>query len=194
MHKSVIAKLELLTNTCNRIESQYHVQDDGMEDFSTRNINDQLRVLKDYFLVVAENTSQFATHLARSDSERNKLKEEILAQVEQINKNYESNPHIPRHYTPLTEERLAVKESLTPFLGEKVISAKDIPKLEEWPTFSSEGEYNHIELIRTIDMFQEDSHIPDEIIVVKLHSLFTRTAKKWYYKMRQDHGKHDWSW
>ncbi|MBW0539192.1 hypothetical protein O181_078907 [Austropuccinia psidii MF-1] len=130
MHKSVIAKLELLTNTCDRIESKYHVQDYEMEDFSTRNINDQLRVSKDYALEVAESTSQFATHLARSDSERKKLKEEILAQVEQIQNNYESNPHIPRHFTPLTEEKLSVKESLTPFLVENVISAKDIPKLE----------------------------------------------------------------
>ncbi|MBW0518541.1 hypothetical protein O181_058256 [Austropuccinia psidii MF-1] len=89
MHKSVIGKLELLTNKCDRIEIKYHVQDDAMEDISTRNINDQLRVLKDYVLVVAENTSQFATHLARSDSESNKLKEEILAQVEQTRKNYE---------------------------------------------------------------------------------------------------------
>ncbi|MBW0486186.1 hypothetical protein O181_025901 [Austropuccinia psidii MF-1] len=165
-----------------------------MEDFSTRNINDQLRVLKDYVLTVAENTSQFATHLERSDSERKKLKEEILAQVEQIHRNYESNPHMPRHSTPLTEEKLSVKGSLTPFLGENVISAKDIPKLEEWSAFSGEGEYNHIELIRTIDMLQEDFHIPDEILVGNLHSLFTRTAKKWYYKMRQDHGKNSWSW
>ncbi|MBW0566496.1 hypothetical protein O181_106211 [Austropuccinia psidii MF-1] len=130
MHKSVIANLELLTNTCDRIESKYNVQDDEMEDFSTRNINDQLRFLKDYVLAVAENTSQFATHLARSNSERKKLKEEILAQVEQIYKNYESNPHMPRHYTPLTEEKLSVKEILNPFLGENIISAKDIPKLE----------------------------------------------------------------
>ncbi|MBW0534435.1 hypothetical protein O181_074150 [Austropuccinia psidii MF-1] len=43
-------------------------------------------------------------------------------------------------------------------------------------------------------MFQEDFHIPDEIIVGKLHSLFTRTTKKWCYKMRQDHVKHDWPW
>ncbi|MBW0492347.1 hypothetical protein O181_032062 [Austropuccinia psidii MF-1] len=43
-------------------------------------------------------------------------------------------------------------------------------------------------------MLQEDFHIPDEIIVGKLHSLLTRTAKKWYYKIRQDHGKHNWSW
>ncbi|MBW0578973.1 hypothetical protein O181_118688 [Austropuccinia psidii MF-1] len=43
-------------------------------------------------------------------------------------------------------------------------------------------------------MLQDNFHIPDEIIVGKLHSLFNRTAKKCYYKMRQDHGKHDWSW
>ncbi|MBW0462679.1 hypothetical protein O181_002394 [Austropuccinia psidii MF-1] len=99
-----------------------------------------------------------------------------------------------RHYTPLTEEKPSFKGILTPFLGENVISAKYIPKLEEWPNFSGEGEYNRIEFIRTIDMLEEHFHIPDGIIVGKLHSLFTRTAKKWYYKMRQDHGKHDWSW
>ncbi|MBW0553173.1 hypothetical protein O181_092888 [Austropuccinia psidii MF-1] len=101
---------------------------------------------------------------------------------------------MPRHSTPLTEEKCSVKESLTPFLGENVISAKDIPKLEEWPKSSGEGEYNHIEFIRNIDMFQEDFHIPDEIIVGNLHCLLTKTAKKWYHKIRMDHRKHDWSW
>ncbi|MBW0560027.1 hypothetical protein O181_099742 [Austropuccinia psidii MF-1] len=163
-----------------------------MEDLSILNINHQLKVLKDHVLERAKNTNQFATHLAKSDSERQKLRNEIIANVEQINKNYE--PHMPSHSTPLTEEKPSVKGSVTPFLGENVISAKDISKLEEWPTFSGEGEYNHIELIRTIDIFQEDLHIPDEIIVGKLHSLFSRTENKWYCKMRQDHGKHDWSW
>ncbi|MBW0515222.1 hypothetical protein O181_054937 [Austropuccinia psidii MF-1] len=119
MHNFLIAKLESIANTCDRIESKYHVQDDEMEDFSTRNINDQLRVLKDYVVAVAENTSQFATHMARSDSERKKLKEEILSQVEKIHKNYESNPHMPRHSTPLTEEKLSVKDNLTPFSRRK---------------------------------------------------------------------------
>ncbi|MBW0568082.1 hypothetical protein O181_107797 [Austropuccinia psidii MF-1] len=81
-HKSVISKLGLLTNTCDRIESKFHVQDDEMEDFSTRNIKDQLRALRGYVVAVVESTSQFSTHLAKSDSERKKLKEEILAQVE----------------------------------------------------------------------------------------------------------------
>ncbi|MBW0507778.1 hypothetical protein O181_047493 [Austropuccinia psidii MF-1] len=136
-----------------------------MEDCSIFKTNDQLKILQDHVLKIVENTNQFATHLAKSDSERQKLNNEIIANVEQIHKNYE--PHMPRHSTPLTEEKLSVKGSFTPLLGENVVSIKDIPKLEEWPTFSGEGEYNHIEFIRTIDMLQEDFHIPDEIIVGK---------------------------
>ncbi|MBW0558810.1 hypothetical protein O181_098525 [Austropuccinia psidii MF-1] len=185
-------RLDSITNTCDRIESKFQVQNDEIEDLSILKINDQLRILKDHVLETTKNTNQFATHLAKSDSESQKLKDEIIANVEQTHNNYQ--PHIPRHSTPLTEEKHSVKGSLTPFLGENVISEKDIPKLEEWPTFSGEGEYNHIEFIRTIDMSQEDFHITDEIIVGKLHCLFTRTAKKWYYKMIQDHGKHAWSW
>ncbi|MBW0461090.1 hypothetical protein O181_000805 [Austropuccinia psidii MF-1] len=111
-----------------------------------------------------------------------------------MHKNYEPNSHITTHSIPLTEENLCVKESLTPFLGENVISARHILKLEEWSKFSGEDEYSHIELIRTTNMLQEDFHIPDEMIVGKLHSLFTRTSKKWYYKRRQEHGKHYWPW
>ncbi|MBW0563427.1 hypothetical protein O181_103142 [Austropuccinia psidii MF-1] len=117
------------------------------------------RTLKDNSLEIIDNTNQFAIHLARNDSERQKLKNEIIENVEQIHKNYE--PHIPRHYTPFKEEKPSVKGSLTPFLGENPICEKDIPKLEESPTFSGEGEYNHIEFMRAIDMLQEDFNIPE---------------------------------
>ncbi|MBW0577905.1 hypothetical protein O181_117620 [Austropuccinia psidii MF-1] len=126
-----------------------------MEDLSIFKMNDQLKILKDHVLEIVENTNQFASHLAKGDSERQKLKNEIIANVEKIHKNS----------TPLTEEKPSVTGSLTPFLQRNFISAKDIPKLEEWPTFSGEGEYNHIKFIRTIDMLQEDFYIPDEIIV-----------------------------
>ncbi|MBW0563405.1 hypothetical protein O181_103120 [Austropuccinia psidii MF-1] len=101
-------------------------------------------------------TNQIATDMAGSDSERQKLKDGILANVEKIHKNYEPSPHMPRHSTAFTEEKISVKRSLTPLLGENATYAKDIPRLEEWPTFSGEGEYNHIEFIRKIDMLQED--------------------------------------
>ncbi|MBW0531281.1 hypothetical protein O181_070996 [Austropuccinia psidii MF-1] len=189
-YKLTNLRFDSITNTCDRIESKCQVQKDEIQDLSNLKINDQLRILKDYVLEIINNTNQFATHLAESDSERQELNNEIIANVEKIDKNYE--PHRPRNSTPLTEQNIFVKGSFTPFLGENPICAKDIPKLEEWPTFSGEGEYNHIELIRTIDILQEDFHIPDKIIVGNLYSLFTRTLKKWYYKMRLDHGKHDW--
>ncbi|MBW0478845.1 hypothetical protein O181_018560 [Austropuccinia psidii MF-1] len=142
---------------------------------------------------IVKHTNQLATHLARSDSERLKLKDEILAHVEKIHKNYEPSPHIPRNSTPFTEEKHSLNGILVPFLGENAISANYIPRLEEWPKFSGEGEYYHIEFIRTIDMFQEDFNVSYETIMGKLQSLFTKTAKKWYDKMRQDHGNNDWS-
>ncbi|MBW0520601.1 hypothetical protein O181_060316 [Austropuccinia psidii MF-1] len=108
-----------------------------MEDLSILNINDQLRILKDHVLEIINNTNQFATHLTKNDSERQKLKNAIIANVEKTHKNYE--PHMPRHSTPLTEEKCSAKGSLTPFLGENTICAKEFPKLEECPTFSVEG-------------------------------------------------------
>ncbi|MBW0592757.1 hypothetical protein O181_132472 [Austropuccinia psidii MF-1] len=51
-----------------------------------------------------------------------------------------------------------------------------------------------MEFMKTIDMLREEFNIPDEYISAILHSLFTKSAKKWYYKMRQDHGKHSWTW
>ncbi|MBW0553753.1 hypothetical protein O181_093468 [Austropuccinia psidii MF-1] len=123
------ARVDSIINTSNRIESTCQVQNDEMEDLSIFKMNDQLKIRKDQALEIVENTNQFATHLAKSDSERQNLKNEIIANVEQIHKNYV--PHMPRHSTTLTEEKPSVKGILTPFLGENVISAKDIPKLEE---------------------------------------------------------------
>ncbi|MBW0500900.1 hypothetical protein O181_040615 [Austropuccinia psidii MF-1] len=43
-------------------------------------------------------------------------------------------------------------------------------------------------------MFKEDFSISDEYISERLNSLFTKSAKKWYYRLGQDHGKHSWPW
>ncbi|MBW0539394.1 hypothetical protein O181_079109 [Austropuccinia psidii MF-1] len=117
-------RLDSIINTCDIIESKCQI--DEMEDLSIFNINDQLKILEDHILEIAKNTNQFATHLAKIDSERQKLMNEIIANVEKIHKNYE--PHMPRHSTPLTEGKLSVKGSLTPLLGENFISARDITK------------------------------------------------------------------
>ncbi|MBW0538356.1 hypothetical protein O181_078071 [Austropuccinia psidii MF-1] len=70
---------------------------------------------------------------------------------------------------------------------------KEVPQFKEWPTFTGEGKYDHISFIETIDMLQEDYAIPDELIIAILHSLFEKSAKRWYYGIRQTNGKNTWS-
>ncbi|MBW0547484.1 hypothetical protein O181_087199 [Austropuccinia psidii MF-1] len=43
-------------------------------------------------------------------------------------------------------------------------------------------------------MFQEDYAIPDELITSRLHSLFEKSTKIWYYGIRQTNGKNTWPW
>ncbi|MBW0516213.1 hypothetical protein O181_055928 [Austropuccinia psidii MF-1] len=43
-------------------------------------------------------------------------------------------------------------------------------------------------------MLQEDYSIPYELINSTLHSLFEKSAKRWYYGIRLTNGKNTWSW
>ncbi|MBW0573408.1 hypothetical protein O181_113123 [Austropuccinia psidii MF-1] len=85
-YKLTNVRLDSITNTCERIKSKFQSQNDEMKDISILNINYQLRILKDHVLEIISNTNQLATHLAKSDSKRQKLKNEIIANVEQIQK------------------------------------------------------------------------------------------------------------
>ncbi|MBW0548447.1 hypothetical protein O181_088162 [Austropuccinia psidii MF-1] len=71
-YKLTNARFDSIINTCSRIESTCQVQNDEMEDLSIVKINDQLKVLQDHVLKIVENTNQFATHLEKSKSERQK--------------------------------------------------------------------------------------------------------------------------
>ncbi|MBW0536972.1 hypothetical protein O181_076687 [Austropuccinia psidii MF-1] len=71
---------------------------------------------------------------------------------------------------------------------------KKIPKLKEWPHFSGEGEYDHIEFIRGIDMIKEDFELPDRLVTARFNTSFTRSAHSWYIKLRQAHGHQSWTW
>ncbi|MBW0526206.1 hypothetical protein O181_065921 [Austropuccinia psidii MF-1] len=71
---------------------------------------------------------------------------------------------------------------------------KEAPQLKEWPTFTGEGEYDHMSFIKTIDMLQEDYSIPEELITERLNSIFEKSAKRWYYGIRKTNGKNTWCW
>ncbi|MBW0575841.1 hypothetical protein O181_115556 [Austropuccinia psidii MF-1] len=65
---------------------------------------------------------------------------------------------------------------------------KEVPKLDEWPHFSGEGEYDHMEFIRGIGMIKEDFEFPDRMVTAIFNTLFTRSAHRWCIKLRQAHG------
>ncbi|MBW0570430.1 hypothetical protein O181_110145 [Austropuccinia psidii MF-1] len=105
---------------------------------------------------------------------------------------------MPNLSTPFSHIRSPVKpkEELTnPFTTDlshqdnNQVLMQKAHQLKEWPTFTGEGEYDHMSFIKTIDMLQEDYAIPDELITARLHSLFEKSAKRWYYGIRQKMAK-----
>ncbi|MBW0475126.1 hypothetical protein O181_014841 [Austropuccinia psidii MF-1] len=62
--------------------------------------------------------------------------------------------------------------NLEPSRGQAFL--KEVPKLEEWPHFSGEGEYDHMQLIRGIDMIKEDFELPERLVTARFKTLFTR--------------------
>ncbi|MBW0571946.1 hypothetical protein O181_111661 [Austropuccinia psidii MF-1] len=105
--------------------------------------------------------------------------------------------------TPFSHIRSTVKpkeEITNPFITDlshqysNQVLMKEEPQLIEWPTFTGEDEYDHMSFIKTIDMLKEYYSIPDELITARLHSLFEKSAKRWYYGIRHINGKNTWSW
>ncbi|MBW0497123.1 hypothetical protein O181_036838 [Austropuccinia psidii MF-1] len=59
---------------------------------------------------------------------------------------------------------------------------------------SGEGEYDHMELIRGIEMIKGDFELPDRLVTVRFNTLFTISAHRWYLKLRQAHEQQSWTW
>ncbi|MBW0526397.1 hypothetical protein O181_066112 [Austropuccinia psidii MF-1] len=115
----------------------------------------------------------------------------------------EANSNIPKLSTPFSHIRSPVKpkEELTdPFItylshqNNNQVLMKEAPQLKEWPTFTGEGEYEHMSFTKTIDMLQDNYAISDVLITARLHSMFGKSAKRWYYGIRQKNGTNTWSW
>ncbi|MBW0537178.1 hypothetical protein O181_076893 [Austropuccinia psidii MF-1] len=135
------------------------------------------------------------------------LKDDIQSEVrlitEKMDKISEANLNTPNLSTPYSHVRSPIKpkeEITNTFItglsnqDNNQVLMKEAPQLKEWPTFTGEGEYGHMSFIKTIDMLQEDYAIPDYLITARLHSLFEKSAKRWYYVIKQTNGKNTWSW
>ncbi|MBW0498741.1 hypothetical protein O181_038456 [Austropuccinia psidii MF-1] len=142
------------------------------------------------------NAALFQEQLEKSDKARLELKEDIQSSIN----NGSLKNELPRQSTPILDRNvLNLNNDLHHTLSsnaevETAFNFKDIQRSEEWPTFSGEGEYNNMEFMKKVDVFKVEFDIPDEYISSRLNSLFTKSEKKWYYKMRQDHVKHSSPW
>ncbi|MBW0581810.1 hypothetical protein O181_121525 [Austropuccinia psidii MF-1] len=67
--------------------------------------------------------------------------------------------------------------NLEPSMGEELL--KEVPKLKEWPHLGGEGEYDHMEFIRGIEMIEEDFELPDRLVTERFNTFFTRSAHRW---------------
>ncbi|MBW0465978.1 hypothetical protein O181_005693 [Austropuccinia psidii MF-1] len=108
------------------------------------------------------NAALFQEKLEKSDKEIIELKEDIQSSINNISFKNE----LPRKSTQILERNLLKLNNDLNHTGsinaevENFFNFEEIPKLEEWTTFSGEVEYNHMELMRKIDMFREDFKIP----------------------------------
>ncbi|MBW0586961.1 hypothetical protein O181_126676 [Austropuccinia psidii MF-1] len=50
-----------------------------------------------------------------------------------------------------------------------------------------------MEFIRGIDMIKEDFELPDGLVTEIFNTLCTRSARRWYIKLRQAHGNQSWT-
>ncbi|MBW0571734.1 hypothetical protein O181_111449 [Austropuccinia psidii MF-1] len=82
--------------------------------------------------------------------------------------------------------------NLEPTMGQELL--KEVPKLKEWPNFSVEGEYDHMEFIRGIEMIKEDFELPERLVTARFNTLFTKSACRWYIKLRQAPGHQSLTW
>ncbi|MBW0517401.1 hypothetical protein O181_057116 [Austropuccinia psidii MF-1] len=82
--------------------------------------------------------------------------------------------------------------NLEPSMGQAVL--KEVPKFKEWPHFSGEGEYDHMEFIRGIDINKEDFQLLEILVTEIFKTLLTISAHRWYIKLRQAHGHQSWTW
>ncbi|MBW0463062.1 hypothetical protein O181_002777 [Austropuccinia psidii MF-1] len=126
------------------------------------------------------NAAVFEEQLEKSDKARLELKKNFKSSIDNISLKNE----LQRQYAPIIDRNLL---NLNNDLHHKMsrnaevetsCNFEDIPILEEWSTFSGEEEYNNMEFMKKIDMFKDEFNIPDEYISARLHSLFTKSAKK----------------
>ncbi|MBW0488993.1 hypothetical protein O181_028708 [Austropuccinia psidii MF-1] len=93
-----------------------------------------------------------------------------------LNKNEHTRMFNPQvldvEYSQLKNEFPTSFHKLNPSMGQALL--KGVPNLKEWPHFSFEGEYDHMEFIRGIEMIKQDFELPERLVTARFNTLFAR--------------------
>ncbi|MBW0523469.1 hypothetical protein O181_063184 [Austropuccinia psidii MF-1] len=92
----------------------------------------------------------------------------------------------------MKNEFLTSFHDLEPSIGPALF--KEVPNLIEWPHFSGEGDYGHMEFNRGIYMIKKEFEFPDRLVIVRFNTLLTKSANRWYTKLRKADGHQSWTW
>ncbi|MBW0526080.1 hypothetical protein O181_065795 [Austropuccinia psidii MF-1] len=142
-------KILSLTQICAIIESKatlLNKPDDNSISFITRHLKELRIQVQNLENSTGHNAALFKEQLEKSDKARLELKEDIQSSIDNISLKNE----LPRQSTPILDINvLNLNNDLHHTISsnpdvETACNFKDIPRLEEWPTFSGEGEYNHM--------------------------------------------------
>ncbi|MBW0513462.1 hypothetical protein O181_053177 [Austropuccinia psidii MF-1] len=140
---------------------------------------------------------------AKSLDRKNEL---LSSKIERLKNTSTNLEHSTGHNAALFQEKLEkIDKVRLEFKDDIQSSIKNISPKNELPRQSTpildrnvlnlnNDLYHTISSNEEVAIFKEDFSIPDEYIGTRSNSLFTKSEKKWYYKMRQDHGKNSWPW
>ncbi|MBW0510121.1 hypothetical protein O181_049836 [Austropuccinia psidii MF-1] len=129
----------------------------------TRQLKELRIQVKNLENLTGHNAALFQEQLEKSDKARLQLKEDIQSSINYISLKND----FPRYSVPILDRNVLNLTNdlhhtvLTNAKVETACNFEEIPRLEEWPTFSGEEEYNHMEFMKTIYMFKEDFNISD---------------------------------
>ena len=70
---------------------------------------------------------------------------------------------------------------------------KLLPPIADWPKFSGEGDYDHVNFIKYIDHILVSYSATDEIAIARLPRLFEGVALDWFVTKQETVGQQSWS-
>ncbi|MBW0532352.1 hypothetical protein O181_072067 [Austropuccinia psidii MF-1] len=181
-------KLDQITSDNTRQTELWH-ESTQTEDNHKNNVINSIQILQNEF-----KDSQRCNNSKMNDIEQ--LLHTLPRMSTHLNQNEGTripNPQVLEvENSQLKNEFYTSFHNLEPSMGQALL--KKNPKLKEWPHFSGEGEYDHMQFIRGIYMIKEYFQLPDRLVTERFDTLFTKSAQRWYIKLRQAHGHQSWTW